>query len=196
VADTDKLGAALAAIDAANAADPNEILVGGERRPKELAHAELASAWLARLVDTPSEALQLAVRAHHICRWESPRSTYPEGRVGYHKWRRDLQMLHAERVGQILAEQSIEEGVIARVQALVRKQGLGRDVEVQALEDAVCLVFLELQLHALAARLEEHKLLDIVRKTLVKMSEKARALAAELPLAKGDAALIERAALR
>jgi len=194
VADLDPLRAALSAIDAANAKDPNEILVRGERRPKELAHAELATAWLERLVDAPSPELQLAVRAHHIRRWESPRSAYPEGRVGYHRWRRELQGLHADHVARILADHGYTEQAIARVQAIVRKQGLVRDPEVQAFEDALCLVFLELQFHDLAARLETEKLLDVTRKTLAKMSPKACALAREVGLAPEDAALVERAA--
>ena len=40
---------AIAAIDAANAADPNTIDVRGETRPKEQAHAELMTEWLVRL---------------------------------------------------------------------------------------------------------------------------------------------------
>lgn len=194
--DPEKLSAALAAIDAVNAEDPNEILVRGARRPKELAHAELASEWVERLVEAPSEALQLAARAHHICRWESPRSAYPEGRAGYHKWRKDLQDLHANRAGQILEARGYDAECVARVKTIIKKQGLGRDQEVQTLEDALCLVFLELQFHDLAARLEEEKLLEVTRKTLVKMSERARALARELPLAASDIALIERAAAR
>ena len=189
-----RLSAAIAAIDAANALDPNEISVRGVRRPKELAHGELASEWLDRLVDAPSEALQIAVRAHHIRRWQSPRSDYPDGRAGYHRWRRELQSFHADQVAEILRAVGYEDVLIARVQALVKKQGLGRDPEVQALEDALCLVFLELQFHDLAARLEEGKLVDVTRKTLAKMSAAAIALARELPLDAADVALIERAA--
>lgn len=189
-----RLTAALAAIDAANAQDPNEILVDGTPRPKELEHAERASAWLEQLVADPSEPLRLAVRAHHIQRWESPRSAYPEGRAGYHRWRRELQLFHAERVSEILEEAGYPADVVLRVQSLVKKQGLGKDAEVQALEDALCLVFLELQFGALAERLPEAKLLDVTRKTLAKMSPEAIALAHGLPLAPEDAALLARAA--
>jgi hypothetical protein len=51
-----RLERALAAIDAANADDPNTIEVGGVTRPKELAHAELMTAWIERLVELPSDA--------------------------------------------------------------------------------------------------------------------------------------------
>jgi hypothetical protein len=193
VSTSDKFRAALAGIDAANALDPNETLVRGERRPKELAHGELAAAWIERLVDAPSEALQLAARGHHIRRWQSPRSDYPDGRAGYHRWRRELQGFHAAQVGVILEAVGYAEPLIVRVQTIIKKQGLGRDPEVQALEDALCLVFLELQFHDLAERLEEEKLLDVTRKTLAKMSPAAVALAGELPLEPADIALIERA---
>ena len=46
---------------------------------------------------------------------------------------------------------------IARVQDLVRKRGLGKDPEVQTLEDALCLVFIETQLRDLAARLDPRR---------------------------------------
>lgn len=191
---SDELRAAFAAIDAANAEDPNEIVVRGERRPKELAHAELVSEWIEKLAPAPSDALRLAARAHHIRRWTSPRSDYPEGRAGYHRWRRELQGFHADEVGRILADAGWGTDTVARVQVLVKKQGLGRDAEVQALEDALCLVFLELQFHDLAARLDEEKLLDVTRRTLAKMSPRAIELARGLPLDAGDLALIERAA--
>ena len=57
------------------------IVVRGAVRPKELAHAELATEWAWRLREAsgtpPSEALLLAARAHHIERWTVPRASYP-----------------------------------------------------------------------------------------------------------------------
>lgn len=189
-----RLQAALAAIDAANQGDPNRIVVRGESRPKELAHAELASRWIHALVPSPSEALQLAVRAHHVRRWEIPRADYPQGKPGYHRWRRELQKRHAAHVGRILGEQGYEENTIARVQAIVRKQGLGVDPEVQAFEDALCLVFLETQLEELRASMnDDDKLVDVIRKTAAKMSDEALAKAGELPLSAESLALVQRA---
>ena len=150
--DEDRLGRAVAAIDAANAADPNEIVVGGQRRPKELAHAELVTDWVVRLDPDADEALLLAARAHHLRRWSIPRASYPEGRAGYLKWRRTLHDQHAREVAEILEAVGYDEPTIARVQQLVRKRGLGSDPDVQVLEDALCLVFIETQLHDLAAR--------------------------------------------
>jgi hypothetical protein len=189
----DRFERAIAAIDAANADDPNTIVVDGVHRPKELAHAELMSAWVTRLKPDASEALRLAARAHHIRRWAVPRDSYPEGRAGYLRWRRDLHERHAADVGAILERAGYDGATTARVQAIVRKRNLARDPEVQVLEDALCLVFVETQFEDLAAKLERSKLLDVVRKTLDKMSAAGRdaALALDLPAAHRE--LIEEA---
>ena len=79
---TDRLQAALDAIDAANADDPNRTFVRGESRPKELAHSELATEWVRRLDPEASDALLIAARAHHIRRWEVLRSDSPDGKAG------------------------------------------------------------------------------------------------------------------
>jgi hypothetical protein len=188
-----RLESALAAIDAANADDPNRIVVGGVERPKELAHAELVTEWVRRLVPEPSEELLLAARAHHLRRWVVPRSTYPDGRAGYLRWRRHLHERHAEETAEILAAAGYDEAVISRVADIVRKRNLARDPEVQALEDALCLVFLDTQLHELAGRVERPKMVDVLRKTLVKMSEDGKRHALALDLHPDDAALLTEA---
>jgi hypothetical protein len=191
--DAERLRRALAAIDAANAGDPHRLQVRGESRPKELAHAELVSEWVARLAPDPGEALLLAARAHHLRRWTIPRSEYAAGRRGYLRWRRALQVLHAREVAAILTAEGYDESTIRRVQDLVQKKHLGRDAEVQILEDALCLVFLETQLHDLAAQLDDEKLLGVLRKTLRKMSPDAIQRAEELPLDAAGRALLQRA---
>jgi Domain of unknown function (DUF4202) len=83
---------------------------------------------------------------------------------------------------------------VERVQAIVRKQGLGRDPEVQVHEDALCLVFLETQFDELTADLDDDaKMVDILRKTAAKMSPAALEAAAGLPFSPGGAALLQRA---
>ncbi|MCZ6784479.1 MAG: DUF4202 domain-containing protein [Proteobacteria bacterium] len=191
--DDERLRRALAAIDEANAGDPNRIEVRGASRPKEVAHAELVSEWVERLRPNASEALRLAARAHHVQRWTIPRSDHPEGRLGYHRWRTALQRFHAEKAGEILAGVGYDAATIERVQNLVQKRDLGRDPEVQALEDALCLVFLETQLRELAERLDEVRLLDVLRKTLAKMSPAAIECAGALALAPAARACLQRA---
>jgi len=191
----ERLHAALAPIDAANAGDPHTIVVRGEQRPKEQAHAELVSEWISVLAPGASEALRLAGRAHHLCRWEIPRADYPDGREGYLRWRRALHDHHAERASAILAEHGYDAATIRRVSDLLHKRGLARgEPEAQVLEDALCLVFIETQYREIAERLSREKLLDVTAKTLRKMSERAKMLALELPLDARDLALIRRAA--
>lgn len=190
---TTKFATAIAAFDRANEADPNVEEVDGTEVPRELAYARRMSAWLDRLYPEASEALRLAVRCQHIERWTSPRKSYPDGRVGYLTWRRDLKTFHAERAGEILREVGYGEDIAARVGALVRKERLKQDPEAQALEDVVCLVFLESYFSPFARQHDPAKVVDIVRKTWRKMSGHGQAAALELPLDAESRALVEEA---
>ena len=150
---------ALDAIDHANAADPN--LISG--RPRALVQGERATLWLDRLDPQASDALVLATRAHHVRRWTSARSSYPDGRAGYLRWRRDLKAVHAETLGELLPACGIGAGVVARAQQLVAKRGDQHEPEAQAFEDVVCLVFLETQFEELIDRLDEQKTIDVLQ---------------------------------
>lgn len=171
---------AIAAMDAANSADPNALVVGDQSGPKELVHAEMLTRWVRSLCAEPSEALLLAARGHHIERWRWPRSEYPEGRGGYLRWRADLHSRHAERAAEILRGVGYDEPTIERVSELIHKRGLGRDPDVQVLEDGLCLVFLKSQFDELAGRLPDGRMAGIIRKTWNKMSEAGRARALEV----------------
>ena len=96
-------------------------------------------------------------------------------------------------MGAILDEAGYDATTIARVQDIVRKRNLARDPEVQVLEDALCLVFIETQFGELAAKLDRPKMVDVVRKTLKKMSAQGQAMALSLELPADDRALIEEA---
>jgi hypothetical protein len=188
-----ELAAALAAIDEANAEDPTEVLIGGVGTPLALAHGRLASAWVRHLRTDAADVVLLAARAHHLRRWEVPRTSYPEGRVGYLRWRRDQKARHADEVATILVGAGYPDVDVARVQALIRREHLGRDPDVQLVEDAACLVFMETQLGSLAARLERTHLLEVIRKTAAKMSPEAIAATALLPLGAAERDLLSAA---
>lgn len=184
---------AIAAIDAVNAQDPNQLTFDGVSQAKELLHSQRATHWVRELDPSPSEALLLAARAHHLRRWHLPRAEFPEGRAGYHAWRRELQVRHATETAQILAGCGYSEEESARVGELIRKRGLGRDAEVQTLEDALCLVFIESQLAAFSTQHPEEKVIDIIARSLAKMSEAGRAMSARIPLGDHEVALVEAA---
>lgn len=163
---TGRLHRALALIDAANAADPKgDALVYGERM----------SAELARLIPAASEVLQVAARGQHVERWLLPRSDYPEGKAGYLEWRREQGRRHGLRVAGIMAEAGFPDSDCERVGVLLRKEGIKRDPEVQALEDVICFVFLKWYFSPFAADRSAEQTLDIVRKTARKMSAEGRA---------------------
>lgn len=188
----DTLTGAIAAIDAVNAGDPNVVTVRGQTGPKELLHAALVTEWVQRLEPNPTDALLLAARAHHLRRWSVPRASFPAGRAGYLRWRRSLHAQHAAELGALLADARCEPAVIARAQALVRKDGLEHDPETQVLEDALCLVFIETQLADVATRLADDTLARVLGKTADKMSEAGRAAIADLPLDPEATALVRR----
>jgi len=188
-----RLDAAIAAIDAANALDPNVLMIDGTERPKEQAHAEMMTAWVLRLDTDADEAQLLAARAHHLRRWSLPRSDYPDGRAGYLRWRTALKAQHAEEVGEILAGCGYEPDLIDRVQRIIRKQDLRTDPATQTHEDALCLTFLQTQFGELADKLGDERTIGVVRKTLAKMSDQGRAEALALALSPAEVALVEQA---
>jgi hypothetical protein len=196
VPDTDRFARAIAAIDAANAGDPNTIVVDGVERPKEQAHAELMTEWVERLDPDADEAQLLAARAHHLRRWSVPRSSYPEGRAGSLRWRTALKRQHAEEVAAILTDAGYEGAVVDRVGDIVAKRRLGTDPAVQTHEDALCLVFLRTQFDDLADQLGDDHTVEVLRKTLDKMSELGRRTALDQPLSPHGRALLERALQR
>ena len=183
----------LAAFDAANAQDPNTELVNGVPQPKELIYSQRMTEHLQKFLPDASEALQLAARSQHICRWKIPRSDYPMDRQGYKKWRLDLAVFHGETAGEILLANNYDENLIQRVKDLLLKRSLKRDEEVQTLEDVVCLVFLEFYLEDFASKHDEPKLIDIIQKTWNKMSDKGHAAALQLPLSPNMLTLVTKA---
>jgi hypothetical protein len=200
-ADAERFARAIAAIDAANADDPNTVVVDGVERPKELAHAEAMSEWVRRLDPDAGEAQLLAARAHHLRRWAHPRSAEPDGRAGYLRWRTEAKRRHAAEVGEILTSVGYDEGTIALVQDLVAKKGLGKgdrpDVDgrpdpFQVHEDALCLVFLTApdQFDDLAAKVGDDKTVDVLARTLAKMGDRGRAAALALDLDEHQLALV------
>jgi hypothetical protein len=184
---------AIVRIDAANAEDPTRVGTSEGSRPKELHHAALMTGWVRRLRPDADEVLLLAARGHHIRRWTVPRNSYPAGRSGYLRWRTSLHEVHATELGRILADVGYDPETIERVQHIVRKDNLRSDPDVQTLEDALCLVFLGEQLEAYAKRMDDEKLVEVLRKSWAKMSERGRELALTLDLGPVGGELVRRA---
>jgi hypothetical protein len=187
-----RLAAVIDAIDAANARDPKQIAVDGARAPAELVYGQRMSATLARIAPEASLHLRIAARGQHIERWTSPRTSYPQGRAGYLKWRNNLKDFHARRLGEVMTTAGYGTDDIARVRALVRKEHLKRDAEAQTLEDVVCVVFLEHYIGDFKQKTDPDKLAGILAKTWNKMSERGHEHALKLALAPEIPRLLEQ----
>ena len=191
--DQDKFEKAIHLFDEANRQDPNLEYWQEQAIPKELLYAQRMTRRLQLFAPNASEALCLAVRCQHICRWEIPRSAYPMNRKGYNQWRSKLRVFHAEKAGEILESVGYDLETIERVKFLVLKKQLKRDPETQTLEDVICLVFLEFYFDAFSEKYEKEKLIDILQKTWKKMSTAGQEAALKLPLSDNATKLIELA---
>ena len=185
---------AITAIDSANAEDPNLIEVGGSTCPRAKYQGIRATHWVERLKPDAEVAVHLAARAHHLRRWEIARAEYPEGRAGYHRWKRDARDAARRAISDVLGPVGVDHVTIERVGALVNRDDLGHDDGTQLVEDAACLVFLETQYDELIERLGEDKVADAVRKTLKKMSAEAIAIAGDAVKTESGLALLTRVA--
>jgi Domain of unknown function (DUF4202) len=181
--------AARRAIDEAHGADPDR----RQGRPVEAEYADRIEAWVRRLVHAPSPALRLAARAQHLERWALGRREFPEGRGGYLRWRSAVHERQGRRVREILAGTGVAPGIAERVALLVAKRAPPGDIEMQALEDAACLVFVETQLAEFSRKHERDKVVEVLRRTWRKMGPGGRTAARELTLSPELRELLEAA---
>lgn len=167
---TERKQKVLDAIDTANSADPTQ----EDGRPAALLYGERMGAELDRLFPDASEPLQIAARGQHVERWKLARSAYPEGRVGYLAWRKAQAEHHAQVVAELMSEAGYDQAEIDAARRMLRKQGIKRDDDVQALEDVICFVFLKWYFAPFATKHSHEKIQRIVEKTARKMSAEAR----------------------
>jgi Domain of unknown function (DUF4202) len=192
-ADAGRFDAALRRFDEENARDPNQETADGVAQPQELLYAQRLSDWVLRLQPDASEALRLAARCQHLCRWEIPRQSYPMTRPGYLQWRATLKKFHAQKAGDILRGLGYPDELVRRVQDLNLKKDFPRDPEGRVLEDALCLVFLQYQFAELASKTAEDKTINALQKSWQKMTPAARAEALKFNYGAHEKALLERA---
>jgi len=192
-ANTTRFDDAIRRLDAIHAEDPARELEGERELPAELLYAERMTSMLAQIAPDASEALRLAARAQHLARFRVPRSSQPDGRVGYLKWRTEQQRAHAALAREALGAAGYDEVACARVESLVMKKQLGTDPEAQLLEDCACLVFLAHYLEAFAAKEPEDSVIAILQKTWRKMGAVGRARAHQLSLGADASRLVSKA---
>jgi len=189
-----RLDCAISAFDEYNSKDPNTEEYNGSKYPKELLYAERMTARLRSYAPDASEALVLASRCQHIGRWEIPRNTFPMDRKGYLQWRSKLSIHHAGIASEILVNCGYDNQSVERVRFLLqKKQLMQHHPETQVLEDVICLVFIEHYLNDFALQHDDDKVVDILRKTIKKMSPRALEEAGKISLPENVQSLVGEA---
>jgi len=183
---SERYRAIIADIDAANADDPRTITVDGATRPYEIVYSERMTERLAAMYPEASEVLRIAARGQHLRRFDIPRAQFAQGRNGYNEWRRTCREHHAKLLNELMTRRGYDSKEIEHVAMLVKKEQLKKDKESQALENVVDVVFLEHyfdEFYGKYYQYDDAKIVDIIGKTLRKMSPKGHqaALALDLP---------------
>jgi hypothetical protein len=191
--DTATFERAVEAFSSANAQDPKTILLDGKPQPFELVQAARRARWVRQLVVEPSWALKLAAHCQHLRRWEIPRESYDDGRLGYLKWRKALSQFHADAAAETLRQLGIDDDTIQQVRRINLKQGLHQNADTQHMEDVLCLVFLQYEFEAFAGKHDDKKVVSILKKSWAKMSDRGRRAALALDLPPRLSALVKRA---
>jgi hypothetical protein len=186
-------------IDAANSVDPNRVNAeDGHEWPKELLYSERMSDMLQRYRPEADDVMKLAIRAQHIERWKSPRKDYPQGRIGYLQWRKDLYKIQAGRAAELMRQAGYDDAQAERAWKAVAKKSIKGNPDTQLLEDVTDLVFLEHYMLEFVGKhpdYSEEKWIDIIQKTWRKMSAEAQqfALSGAVELPQSLAPLILKA---
>jgi hypothetical protein len=176
---------AVGEFDAIGLEDPRQATVGAVTGPYQLMESKVLEEFIRRLVDAPSAALLLACHCQHLARWQFPRSSYPDGREGYLRWRRAASQRSADAAAIIMAEAGIDRAVIDAVVTIVTKRERVNGSDSQWMEDALCLTFLRLDAAAFAVKHDYAMVCRILERTWRKMSEPARLIALAEPFEKG-----------
>lgn len=190
---SDRFEKAITTFDAYNLNDPHQEELEGKLVSKELLYAQRMSQRLNDFYPAAPEYLRLAAHCQHIGRWEIPRESYPMDKKGYLQWRNVLKTHHAKLAEQILLSCRYDQTTIEKVKALLVKKELFSNPDTQALEDVICLVFIQYYLEEFAEKHEPQKVVDILGKTLKKMSSRAITEAAKIPVSERIKLLIHQA---
>jgi hypothetical protein len=184
---------AIRLIDEQNSQDPNQEIWQGKTYPKELLYSMRMTDCLESFAPDGSEALRIAARAQHICRWKISRDEFPMDRKGYLQWRNQLKLMHAGITREILSAVDYAPQFIEEVCSLIEKKNLKQNQSTQILEDVICLVFLQFYLPDFSQKKDEEKITEILRKTWRKMSEQGQTEALRLKLPEKTLHLIQLA---
>ena len=193
MASSEQFEKAFAQFDSYNSNDPNKEEYNGKTYSKELLYATRMSEKLDSFKPGSPDYLKLAARCQHIGRWEIPRNSYPMDKKGYLQWRNTLKFHHAKIAGEILSNCGYDADTIDKVKFLLLKKELAKNADTQLLEDVICLVFIQYYLDEFASKHEDDKVVDILRKTMKKMSPKGITEAGKISVSTRIQGLIQQA---
>jgi hypothetical protein len=188
----DVFGLAVSKFDDYNRLDPNREPLEGEMVAKELVYSRRMTECLQKFEPNAPEEVRLAARCQHIGRWQIPRATFPADRKGYLVWRNKLKEHHAVIASEIMTEVGYSQDIIDKVRFLLLKKDLHHNKDTQLLEDVVCLVFIEHYLSDFAEKHDDEKIIDILKKTMKKMTPRAISVAGGMTLQLKTAELLRR----
>jgi hypothetical protein len=186
---------ALEAFDRYNSNDPNKERADGQLVAKELLYSIRMTDCLLKYFHEAAVHLQLAARSQHIGRWEIARSQFPMDKKGYFQWRNKLKVHHAAISVPILNDCGIDDQEVQKVKALILKKE-PNNPDMQILEDVICLVFLEFYCEEFATKHSDEKVVDILRKTMKKMSASALNYVASIRMSDKLKSMIHEASTR
>lgn len=172
---------------AAHLQDPNMESWNDAVYPAEWLYVQRITERMETFCPNASEELIIAANCQHLFRWEIERKSFPEGRIGYYQWRNYLSEYQAMKAREILLKAGFDSDFADQVKTIVKKENIFTNSEAQALEDVVCLVFLEFYLDEFMNDKSELNMTTIILKTWNKMSEKGHQEA--LKIKYSDAAL-------
>jgi len=129
-----------------------------------------------------NQLLEISALAHHLKRWEIARSIYPMDKQGYFQWRRHVAKHQLAILTEVLDKEGIANEEQETIISVLKKENIKKLEESQVIEDVACMVFVQHYLEPFAAPHDKQKVVDIVRKTMLKMSQHAINETAQLPL--------------
>jgi hypothetical protein len=192
-ATADQFKKAIDAFDAYNQNDPNKEEYKGKKYSKEVLYAERMTDRLNQFAPNAPDYIKLAARCQHIGRWEIARDRFPMDKKGYLQWRNQEKIHHAKIAEEILKTCEYDGETIDKVKFLLLKKELFTNAATQLMEDVICLVFIEFYIEAFAAKHDDEKMVDIIKKTLKKMSPDGIAATSVIKTSERITSLIQKA---
>ena len=188
-----KYNDALKLIDKAHNEDPAYVTIDGNKVSDEFLYSERMLNQLLAYYPDSNPFIKLSAKCHHLKRWEVDRKLYPMDKQGYFNWRRVVAKHQLNIAKEILTKAEFSEEEIDKVISCLKKENIKRIPEAQIIEDVACMVFIQFYLEEFAKPHQDDKVIDILYKTMLKMSDPGIETCKKLPLSNKVAHLVKKA---